>query len=148
LPIFQGGALRAQRTRAEIELDQLTIERDATSLLIGERIRSQLYRASASFAGIQLAQEAASAALENLGIIRDAYSEGAVDILKLLDAQNQALTAELDAANAVFDHLIDLMAVQRAVGRFDYFRSPQERDSFLRNLDAFFQSAGYSVKKQ
>jgi len=148
LPIFQGGALRAQRTRAEIELDQLTIERDATSLLIGERIRSQLYRASASFAGIQLAQEAASAALENLGIIRDAYSEGAVDILKLLDAQNQALTAELDAANAVFDHLIDLMAVQRAVGRFDYFRSPQERDSFLRNLDAFFQNAGYSVKKQ
>ena len=148
LPIFQGGALRAQRTRAEIELDQLTIERDATSLLIGERIRSQLYRASASFAGIQLAQEAASAALENLGIIRDAYSEGAVDILKLLDAQNQALTAELDAANAVFDHLIDLMAVQRAVGRFDYFRSPQERDAFLRNLDAFFQSSGYSVKKQ
>jgi len=148
LPIFQGGALRAQRTRAQIELDQLTIERDATSLLIGERIRSQLYRASASFAGIQLAQEAASAALENLGIIRDAYSEGAVDILKLLDAQNQALTAELDAANAVFDHLIDLMAVQRAVGRFDYFRSPQERDSFLRNLDAFFQNAGYSVKKQ
>ncbi len=148
LPIFQGGALRAQRTRAEIELDQLTIERDATSLLIGERIRSELYRASASFAGIQLAQEAASAALENLGIIRDAYSEGAVDILKLLDAQNQALNAELDAANAVFDHLIDLMAVQRAVGRFDYFRSPQERDSFLRNLDAFFQSTGYSVKKQ
>jgi len=148
LPIFQGGALRAQRTRAQIELDQLTIERDATSLLIGERIRSQLYRASASFAGIQLAQEAASAALENLGIVRDAYSEGAVDILKLLDAQNQALTAELDAANAVFDHLIDLMAVQRAVGRFDYFRSPQERDSFLRNLDAFFQNAGYSVKKQ
>ena len=148
LPIFQGGALRAQRTRAQIELDQLTIERDATSLLIGERIRSQLYRASASFAGIQLAQEAASAALENLGIIRDAYSEGAVDILKLLDAQNQALIAELDAANAVFDHLIDLMAVQRAVGRFDYFRSPQERDSFLRNLDAFFQNAGYSVKKQ
>ena len=148
LPIFQGGALRAQRTRAQIELDQLTIERDATSLLIGERIRSQLYRASASFAGIQLAQEAASAALENLGIVRDAYSEGAVDILKLLDAQNQALIAELDAANAVFDHLIDLMAVQRAVGRFDYFRSPQERDSFLRNLDAFFQSAGYSVKKQ
>ncbi len=148
LPIFQGGALRAQRTRAEIELDQLTIERDATSLLIGERIRSELYRASASFAGIQLAQEAASAALENLGIIRDAYSEGAVDILKLLDAQNQALTAELDAANAVFDHLIDLMAVQRAVGRFDYFRSPQERDSFLRNLDAFFQRTGYSVKKQ
>ncbi len=148
LPIFQGGALRAQRTRAQIELDQLTIERDATSLLIGERIRSQLYRASASFAGIQLAQEAASAALENLGIVRDAYSEGAVDILKLLDAQNQALIAELDAANAVFDHLIDLMAVQRAVGRFDYFRSPQERDSFLRNLDAFFQNAGYSVKKQ
>ena len=95
-----------------------------------------------------MAQEAASAALENLGIVRDAYSEGAVDILKLLDAQNQALNAELDAANAVFDHLIDLMAVQRAVGRFDYFRSPQERDSFLRNLDAFFQSTGYSVKKQ
>ncbi len=143
LPIFQGGALRAQKTRAEIKLDQFTIDREATRLLIDQRIRSALHQAGASFAGIELAREAAQAAQENLELVRDSYSEGVVDIVRVLDAQTQALSAELDAANAVFVHLIDLMETQRAVGRFDYFRSADERDELIRRLEAFFQEKGY-----
>ena len=143
LPLFQGGALRAQRSRAEIELDQLTVDREATRLIIDQRIRSSLHQAGASFAGIDLAREAADAARENLELVRDAYSEGAVEIVRVLDAQTQSLSAELDAANAVFGHLIDLMAAQRAVGRFDYFRSPEERDELVRRLEDYFQENGY-----
>jgi len=143
LPLFQGGALRAQRTRAQIELDQLTIDREATRLIIDQRIRSALHQAGASFAGIDLARQAADAARENLELVRDSYSEGAVEIVRVLDAQTQSLSAELEAANAVFGHLIDLMAVQRAVGRFDYFRSADERDELVRRLDAFFVENGY-----
>ncbi|MCZ6653489.1 MAG: TolC family protein [Planctomycetota bacterium] len=143
LPLFQGGALRAQKARAQIELDQFRIDREATRLLIGQRIRSALHQAGASFAGIELSREAAEAARENLALVRDSYSEGAVDIVRVLDAQTQALSAELDAASAVFVHLIDLMETQRAVGRFDYFRSADERDEFIRRLSAFFQENGY-----
>ena len=143
LPIFQGGALRAQRTRAEIELDQFTIDREAARLSIDQRIRSSLYRAGASFLGIELARDAAEAARENLELVRDSYLTGVEGIVRLLDAQAQALTAELEAANAVFGHLIDLMEVQRAAGRFDYFRQPGERAELIRRLEAFMEENGY-----
>jgi outer membrane protein TolC len=129
LPLFQGGALRAQRSRAEVELDQLTIQREAARLLIEQRVRSALHLAGASFAGIELAEEAAAAAQENLELVRDSYSEGLVDIVRVLDAQSQA----------------HLMETQRAAGRFDYFRSSEEQDAFLRRLNAFFQERARAV---
>ena len=137
LPLFQGGALRSRRTQAEIELDEFTIQREATRQRVEQRIRSILHAAGASFAGIQLSLDAAAAADSNLELVRDAYSEGVVDIIRLIDAQNQALVAALVAANAVFDHLIDLMGMQRAVGRFDFFRSVEDRQEFFERLEGF-----------
>ena len=148
LPIFQGGALRAQRARAEIELDRFTIDREAARLLVSQRIRAAMLMAGSSFAGIDLARESAEAAQENLGLVREAYSAGSLGIVRVLDAQAQALSAELDAASVVFGHLIDLMQVQRAVGRFDYFRSPDERAELIRRLEVFVKERGYETRRR
>ena len=86
LPIFEGGALRARRSRAEMELAELVLQRDATRQRIEQRIRSALHQAGASFAGIDLSQDAAEAARRNLDIVSDFYSQGTVDIIRLLDA--------------------------------------------------------------
>ncbi len=147
LPLFQGGALRARRDRAGIELEQLTIQRDAAQKRIEQGVRSILHAAGASFAGIDLAREAAEAARRNLELVSDSYSEGAVDILRLLDAQNQALVGELLAANAIFDYLLDLMAAQRAVGKFDYYRSQQDRQAFLARLARYFEDQGFVIRR-
>ena len=56
--------------------------------------------------------------------------------------------ASLVAANAVFDYLVDLMGVQRAVGRFDYFRSAQDRLAFIEQMDAFFRSEGFELRER
>ncbi len=147
LPLFQGGALRARRERAGIELQQLTIQRDAARKRIEQRVRSVLHAAGASFAGIDLSRAAGVAARRNLELVSDSYSEGVVDIIRLLDAQNQALVAELLAANATFDYLLDLMAVQRAVGKFDYYRSQQDRQAFLARLARYFQDQGFVMRR-
>ena len=146
LPVFQGGAQHARLGRARQELRRVTTEREAVKLRIEERIRAILHQANASFIGIELARDAADAAWRNLELVKDRYAEGIADILTLLDAQNQALTAELRAANAVFDYLIDQTSVQRAVGRFDYYRSAQDRQEFLNRLDEYFRQAGYPVQ--
>jgi outer membrane protein TolC len=143
LPLFNGGTLRAERTRAEIELDELTVRREAARLRVEQRIRSALHEAMSSWAAIDLSRDAAEAARNNLDLVQDAYSEGAVDIIRLLDAQNQALVAELLAANAIYDFLLDLMAVQRAVGEFDYFRSAEDREKFLSGMRQYFKEEGY-----
>jgi outer membrane protein TolC len=107
-----------------------------------------MYEAGSSYANIELAQEAAAAARENLELVTDAYGRGAVSILDLVDAQREALSANLDAANTVYVYLIDLMHMQRAVGQFDFFVSVRGRKAWFERLDAFFRSNGVSVEKR
>ena len=95
-----------------------------------------------SLINISLSRAAADAADNNFRLTQDAYRRGVGDILDVLDAQNAALTANEAAASAAYDFLIDLIEVQRAAGRFEYFSSPQDRAAFLDRLDAFFQRAG------
>ena len=144
--LFEGTARYARQTRVQEELQELTLRREATGQRVEQRIRSILESTNASFVGIELAQSAAEAGRRNLDLVSDSYAAGVVDILLLLDAQNFALEAELAAANAIYGYLLDLMAVQRAVGRFDYYRSPQERQDFLDELAAFFARTGQPVR--
>lgn len=146
LPLFTGGARDAELERALTDLTRLRIERESLRDQIEQRLRSTLHLAGASYAGIQLAKDAADAAQRNLQLVRDAYSKGAVPILDLLDAQNAALVADQLAANAVYDYLIDNMNAQRAVGRFDFFMTPAEQQAFLARLDEFFRQAGYAPR--
>ena len=72
----------------------------------------------------------------------DSYARGAVSILDLLDAQNAAVGAEQLYANAVYDFFVDLMEVQRASNRFDFFLSPEDRELWYERLEDFFERAG------
>ena len=143
LPLFTGGARRAEQAQTSEELEELRLTRRSLALQVEQRVRSALHAAGASYAGIELADDSADAAERNLDLVTDAYEQGAASILDLLDAQNQALVAREVAANAVFDYLIDLMTVQRAVGRFDFFTAPEDYQAFFERLRLFFAQAGF-----
>ncbi len=140
LPLFEGGARRAARTQADRELEEWRLRRRAAAERIEERVRSAAHLAGASFAGIELADAALDAARRNFDLVTDAYEQGVVPILDLLDAQQAALLAGLEAANAVYDHLIDQMAVQRALGRFRFFMNPEESAAFGARLRAHIET--------
>lgn len=141
LPLFTGGARRSELARTRHEMGRLHLERRALADRLEQRIRTALQSSRASHAGIRLSRQAAVAATQNLELVTDAYSRGVVSILELLDAQNAALAAEQAAANAVFDFLLDLMAVQRATGQFDFFTGPEEREAWFVRLAEFLGSA-------
>ena len=143
LPLFTGGARRAERAQTSVELEELRVTRRLVAQHVEQRVRSFLHAAGASFAGIELADTSADATERSLVLVTDAYQQGAASILDLLDAQNQALVARQVAANAVFDYLIDFMNVQRAVGQFDFFRTSEEGQMFLERLGRFFAQAGF-----
>ena len=114
----------ARVSRVENQLEELNLRQAATRQRVEQRVRSLLQGANSSFIGIALANASAQAAARNLELVTDSYAQGVVGILALLDAQNRALDAKLAAANAGYAYLIDLMGVQRAVGNFDYYRTP------------------------
>lgn len=140
LPLFTGGARSAELQRTSEELARLHTERKALANRIEQRIRSALQRARASHTSIRLSRQGASAARKNLALVTDAYSRGVVSIIELIDAQNAALVADRVAANAVYDYFVDLMEVQRAIGRFDFFLEPEQRQDWFRRLENFWQT--------
>ncbi len=142
LSLFSGGERRAEALQAELQLDRLTLQFDAVAERIEQRIRSAIEVARASFSGIELSRQAATAATRGRELVADAYARGAVSILDLLDAQNAALNAELLEANAIYDFFIDLMEVQRAANRFDFFLDAAERDLWYERLEEYFERAG------
>ncbi|PON18448.1 hypothetical protein C2W62_07815 [Candidatus Entotheonella serta] len=148
LPLYTGGARLARRQRAREELAQLRLQREATAERIAANIRIAMYAAGSAYANIEPAQEAAAAAMENFNLVTDAYGRGAVSILDLLDAQREALSANLDAANTVYDYLIKLMQMQRAIGQFDFFVSEHGRRDWFERLDAFFRTQGVTIDKR
>jgi outer membrane protein TolC len=140
LPLTTGGGRRADLRQSSSELAALRLEREAAAERIEQRIRSALHVAGASFAGIALARESAEAARANLDLVTDAYSRGVLQVIDLLDAQTASLGAELGAATAVYDFLLDLMEVERAIGRFAFFASPDERAAWLEEVERYQQN--------
>lgn len=137
LPLVEGGRKGATLGRNREELIQLKTEKLATQELISQNILQALNTTRASYPSINLSRDAADAARRNLKLITDSYVQGIKSIIDLLDAQNQAINAELDAANAVYNFLIDLMALQRSMGAFVTFSSAEERDMWMKNLKGY-----------
>ncbi|MEO0322687.1 MAG: TolC family protein [Myxococcota bacterium] len=135
--IIDGGTRYAEIRQRRAQLLELEAQRASLRQRIEQRIRANMHAAGASRPGIALARQGADAALANLELVTDAYRRGAVDVIRLVDAQNQALTSELAAANAVYDFLVDYVNVSRAAGSFDFERTPEEQDALYERLSQF-----------
>jgi len=142
IPLFTGGARAAARGRTSEELLQLQSRKRAVAQRIEQRVRAAMHLAGASNAGIGLANAGAEAARKNLDLVADAYSQGMVSIIELLDAQSASFVADLAAANALHDFLLDLMEVERAVGGFSCLGTPAEREAYFAALAAYFEEHG------
>jgi outer membrane protein TolC len=141
-PLLEGGNKFATIKRASEELSGLRLEYQSTAEKIEERIRVAFDETGFSYPSIRLSREGAEAARKNFDLVTDQYVRGVVSIIDQLDAQNNALVANEDAQNAVYNFLIDLMNVQRATGKFDFFMSRQERDGWFLRLESFFEKHG------
>jgi outer membrane protein TolC/ABC-type uncharacterized transport system substrate-binding protein len=143
LPLYSGGGKSATLKRSVEELSGLKYQRRATANNIEQRVLSAVYLIRASYPSIRLSVHAADSAKRNLTLVTDSYVRGIKSIIDLIDAQNQSLVADQQAANAVYDFLIDLMSVQRSLGSFFLFATDQERETFMERLDQFMNSKGF-----
>lgn len=117
----------------------LKYQRDSTEQRVEERIYNAVHLVRASYPRIGLSRDAARAAQLNLELITDKYTRGTKTIIDLIDAQNQALTSDQQAVNAVYDFLIDMMTVQRSISRFLFYESKADQDTWYDQLDNFIQ---------
>ena len=138
LPLWSGGALRADTRRNIEQRGQLLEERRNIAQQVELRIRLATLEAGSTYPAIELTEVAAEAARRNLELVTDSYSRGLTNVIQLLDAQTSAQEAQAAANNARYDFLIDLMEVQRATNSFDFFVSANEREAWFQRLRTFF----------
>jgi outer membrane protein TolC len=84
--------------------------------------------------------------LKNLDLVVDSYSQGLLNITQLLDAQNAALVTSEAEANSIYQFLIDLMELERAIGTSYLLHSREKREVFFNRLSDYFERAGVNVR--
>jgi outer membrane protein TolC/diadenosine tetraphosphatase ApaH/serine/threonine PP2A family protein phosphatase len=134
LPLFSGGLKKANVSQADYELRQLKALRISTAERIEEQVRNQLHAAQAAYQQIELSANAADASRKNFELVSDAYARGTVTVIELLDAQDTSLAASASAAESLYNFLITITVLQRAVGGYDFLRSEQERNALAAEL--------------
>jgi len=147
LPIFSGGALRADVNRSQLSLRQAERRRAAIEQDVETRIRIALEQVGSSFSAIELTAMAARTSGENLEIVTELYSQGAVSVVDLIDAQNAALGSELSAAQAIYIYLGDVMEVLRVTGDFSLMLEPQSAAIWFEQVNDYFLAQGVTLPR-
>jgi len=138
LPIFQGNRRKALVEQSKIQLQQIGVQKLNLERIVEQQVRAQMENIKASFTNIQLAKEAEEAVVKNFEIVQESYSQGAVLITQLLDAQNAAISAQLNSANAVYIFLVDLLSLERATGTFYMLLTEEQRADYNAQVIDFF----------
>jgi outer membrane protein len=134
LPLYQGGERSAERDRAQAEFDQEQLRYDDLILGLQSGVLQQTLSTEARFDQIGYARTAAEAGHSNLQLVTEAYERGVMTVTDLVDAQFAAFNADQNAANAVYDFLIDYLRLQRFTGHFDIVAAAQERADMQERL--------------
>jgi outer membrane protein TolC len=89
---------------------------------------------------IELSIVSETAAKEALELTQTSYSEGAVNIVQLLDAQNNYLNASLARATAVYDYLLASIQLERFIGYYFLLHTKAQNDEFIARFTQYMEN--------
>lgn len=138
LPIFQGGRRNNLVQQSKVQVDQIGVQKNNLERVIEQQVRSQMESVRVSYINIGLAQEAEDAVVQNFDLVQDAYSQGSVLITQLLDAQNAAISAQLNSANAVYQFLVNLLTLERVTGSYYMLMTDEQRAQYGADIVNYF----------
>lgn len=138
-PIFDGRKRKAELSKARYQQHQTKLDGRRVKDAIRVNALNQWNAIGASYPALFLSKEAADAARRSLEMTRDQYSSGAISITTLIQAQNIALAAEIDAAEAQYAFLIDFVNLGRAVADFRAITDENSGNSWLGEFYIFKQ---------
>ncbi len=136
-PLFSGGIRRAEIRQQAASVRQLAEQREQAVQQIELGALVSRNNIGQAHPNIRLNREALSAAETLYEAVLQKYSLGTENILRLLDAQQALLVQRQQEALAVYQYLLEIHRLQRAIAWFEFEKSPRERDQWLELLTAF-----------
>jgi len=126
-PVFEGGRKGSESAMSKMVLETIDRELDLAHELVERRTRTALRRVEGSFPRITFSEQSAEAATANLVIVQDKYAEGIVNVTDLLSAQSGKFTADRLLVVSIYDFLLDVIELQRALSWFEAEKSAGDR---------------------
>ena len=140
IPIINQNLNNINRQTAIIQKNQLEINRDNLELNIAVNVRNGVLNLVNQMSNIQLSKISEETASEALELTQASYSEGAVNIVQLLDAQNNYLNAQLARTNAVYNFLINALQLERFMGYYFLLNTEEKNDEFRQRFFEFLNT--------
>ncbi|MCW8998907.1 MAG: TolC family protein, partial [Kangiellaceae bacterium] len=141
------GQRRKTTSRKKLEKRQLELQQQSTVQRILTVTGQALFNINSSYPSIELSHASADAAMQSLELVRNAYAKGQVSISDLLDAQNNALSARLLAADAEYSFLQDYIGLMRAAGDFKPLLNGFYSNEWFDRLIQFFRTKGIEIQQ-
>ena len=136
IPLIDQTRQNINRQIALIQKDQLNLNKENINLAIETNVNTAVVNMVNEVANIELSKLSEEAAEEALDLTQTSYSNGAVNIVQLLDAQNNYLNARVARANATYNYLLASLRLERFIGYYFLLHTKEENDEFV---ERFFQ---------
>lgn len=139
LPIFNQNKQNLNQQIAQIQKEQLMVNRDNFELSIEKNINNAVLQIINQISNIELSKVFVDTAKEALDLTQTSYASGAVNIVQLLDAQNNYLQAQLASATATYNYLLSSLQLERFLGTFFLLQTEEEQKAFTQRFLEFTQ---------
>ena len=117
-PLYKGGNKSEKLKQVNTEIEQLKTKKRAAVAKLEKNIKTKVNNVNTQYLKWENAQQAVSAAVNNLELVRDSYSIGSVSVAHLLDAQRALISAKRKKSVTKYDFLIAVAEAKRALGEY------------------------------
>ena len=139
IPIFNRMQTNINKQTAEIQQQQLTINKQNIALGIDANINSAVLNLTNQIANIEISKISEKAAKQSLELTQVSYANGAVNIVQLLDAQNNYLSAQLSQITAVYNYLLSSIEIERYMSYYFLLHTQEENQDFIQKFYDYIQ---------
>lgn len=140
IPIFNRTQTNINKQIATIQQDQLIINKDNVALSIEANVNTAVLDLINQIANIEISEISETAAEESLELTQVSYSNGAVNIVQLLDAQNNYLFAQQANITAVYNYLLSSIQLERFISYYFLMHTTEENQAFMQAFNEYFQN--------
>jgi outer membrane protein TolC len=139
IPLVDQNRRNINRQIALIQKDQLDINKNNIQLAIETNVNNAVLAIINEISNIELSSVSEAAAQEALDLTQTSYSNGAVTVVQLIDAQNNYLNASLARYNAVYNYLLSSLRLERYLGYYFLMHTKAENDEFINRFTSFLE---------
>ncbi|MCL3782638.1 hypothetical protein EMN47_19810 [Prolixibacteraceae bacterium JC049] len=137
LPIFQKNQRNLNRQKSIIQEEQLFLQRDMVKQSLSRNVTDGVANLVAHITNIEISKISADAAKEGLDLTQVGYSNGAVNITSLIDAQRTNVQAQQQHTNAIYNYLLAATQLERIIGYYFIMNSQEQNDDFINRFKKF-----------